>query len=307
VLDAVQDRSAVGRVRTAAGVYLIERGELVLGSSDAVWTLSTRESSGWLDTVHTQRDCTFDDIAHIRVGIKSTADSVFIREDWESLPFDERPEAELLRPLISRDEVGRWRARSEIPSKHVLYPYSCESGRRTPVRLSDFPRAAAYFQRHAARLRSRTYVVESGREWYEIWVPHHPAHWSQPKIVFPDIAETPSFFFDTSGAIVSGECYWITLRAGKPLDWLMLMLAVANSSFAVRYYDVAFHNKLYAGRRRFQTQYVRGFPLPRLDLPCSQEIIGAVRDLLAGSHSKTAHDAALDRLVWQAFGLVEEI
>ena len=39
----------------------------------------------------------------------------------------------------------------------------------------------------------------------------------------------------------------------------MLLLAVANSSFITKFYDIAFHNKLYAGRRRFMTQYVKKF------------------------------------------------
>ena len=70
---------------------------------------------------------------------------------------------------------------------------------------------------------------------------------------------------DQSGAVVNGDCYWSKLRLDVDPDWLYLMLAVANSEVATTYYDTVFHNKLYAGRRRFMTQYVKEFPLPKLD------------------------------------------
>ena len=170
----------------------------------------------------------------------------------------------------------------------------------------------------------RQYVVDSGRQWYEIWVPHNPQEWSLPKIVFPDIAVEPRFFLDRSGAVVNGDCYWITLRPGRHPDWLMLMLAVANSSFIVRYYDTAFHNQLYAGRRRFMTQYVKQFPLPDIESRPSQGAIARVHQLVAApivplaansvaagngacrsiSSPLTELEREVDDLVWQAFGLV---
>ena len=73
----------------------------------------------------------------------------------------------------------------------------------------------------------------------------------------------------------------MTLRPGFKSDWLLLLLAVANSSFVTRYYDIAFHNKLYAGRRRFMTQYVKKFPLPPLDATVAQKIIQLVGERIS--------------------------
>jgi len=42
---------------------------------------------------------TIKEIGKIRLGIKTCADRVFIRSDWNSLPLNERPEPELLRCL----------------------------------------------------------------------------------------------------------------------------------------------------------------------------------------------------------------
>ncbi len=98
------------------------------------------------------------------------------------------------------------------------------------------------------------------------------------------------------------------------------MLAVANSSFILRYYDLAFHNKLYAGRRRFMTQYVKQFPLPSIENQAAQEAIAHTRQLVAvtadcpTTFQPAAAGVAADRvtaelerevdwLIWRAFGL----
>ena len=98
----------------------------------------------------------------------------------------------------------------------------------------------------------------------------------------------------------------MTLRSGFKSDWLPLLLAVANSSFVTRYYDIAFHNKLYAGRRRFMTQYVKKFPLPRLEAPAARKIVQVVRELIANEMPDKRREQEIDQLVWESFGLVEE-
>ncbi|MCY4456377.1 MAG: hypothetical protein OXB90_00325, partial [Acidimicrobiaceae bacterium] len=60
-------------------------------------------------------------------------------------------------------------------------------------------------------LEGRAYVIEGGRNWFEIWVPQKPALWTQQKIVFPDIADAPRFAIDRSGSIVNGDCYWMVV------------------------------------------------------------------------------------------------
>ncbi len=243
-------------------------------------------------------------MANIRVGIKTTADEVFIRDDWESLPRRLQPEAELLHPLLTHIETKRWIPAS--PKRKVLYTHALENGKRTAIRLKDYPRARAYLESHKERLSSRRYVIEAGRQWYELWVPHNPLDWTRPKIASPDISEEPRFCFDPSGAIVNGDCYWMTLRPRLKSAWLLLLLAVANSSFVTRYYDIAFHNKLYAGRRRYMTQYVKTFPLPPLDAPVAQKIVQLVRKQIADELRDGSREMEIDQLVWESFGLAEE-
>lgn len=308
VLDAFKDRSVCGVVATESGPFRIERGVLRAEEDDDVWSLATPDYQEWLARVRETQARTFDDVAHIRVGIKTTADRVFIRDDWDRLPRDMCPEDEVLRPLITDLHAGRWVSSQQPGRIKVLYPHMVVAGRRRPIDLKDFPRARAYLEAHKERLSRRKYVLEAGRQWYEIWVPHDPSEWAKPKIVFPDIAEEPRFFLDSTEAVINGNCYWITLRPGYATDWLLLILAIANSSFITRYYDLAFHNKLYAGRRRFMTQYVRRFPLPDISSSVSRKIVALVRRLVEqrASPAWQEWEAVTNTLVWESFGLVKE-
>lgn len=307
VLAALQDRRCTGLVRTPKGNYEVERGTLCVTGS-GTWTLSTPALETWLRVVDGHRACSFSQVGQVRVGIKTTADDVFVRDDWDRLPEHMRPESELLRPLLTHRDANRWRAElAGGGSKRVLYPHLTRGGRRTVIELADFPRAANYFKHCEARLRGRKYVSDAGRRWYEIWVPQNPQDWPRDKIVYPDISESPRFFLDRSGAVVNGDCYWITLNEGARPEWLALMLAVANSSFITQYYDAVHHNKLYAGRRRFMTQYVNGFPLPSLTSPHAGEIVRLVTRLLGDREHIGQIDEEIDHLVWKAFGLRKEV
>jgi methylase of polypeptide subunit release factors len=312
VLEALK-QSELGVIRTAEGNFQIERGELACGHDyRAPWSLSTPNIEAWLASVHAKRACCFGDIAQVRVGIKTTADAVFIRDDWDSLPEGIRPESELLRPLITHHVAARWL--NDINLEHrkmVLYPHEeGRDGSKRPVNLAKYPRSRAYLEQHRQRLEERKYVIEAGRQWYELWVPQQPKDWSRAKVVYPDISEHPRFFLDTTGAVVNGDCYWITLNDGVFQEWLYLVLAVANSTFITTYYDTVFHNKLYAGRRRFMTQYVRQFPLPEINTPEARRIIEILSDA-AASRSDTVIDCNaeenLDNLVWSSFGLRKEV
>lgn len=279
------------------------------GHPTGTWRIRTARTDIWLATVEKNTWSTFSRIGKIRVGIKSTADKVFVRHDWESLG-DKAPE--LLRPLLTRHWAQRFRAAPPKQAKHikkVLYPHEVTAdGKRAVVNLDSYPLSAAYLEQYRNQLESRTYVTAAGRKWFEIWVPQDPAGWESEKLVFPDIAESPTFWIDTEGRVVNGECYWLRCENGADPDWLWLALGIANSKFIEAFYDHRFNNKLYAGRRRFITQYVERFPLPDPARAESQEIIRLARAIHSSIPSVEADDMMrdLDTLVWHVFGLVEE-
>lgn len=293
------------------GVYSIQQGTLDFGDDPSqVWRVSTEESSEWLACVKNRTYCTFGEIGKIRVGVKTTADRVFIRSDWYDLPEDQRPE--LLKPLITHHVARRFKSlQGTSKQREILYTHEIINGKRRAVRLNEYPHSSKYLNSHRQVLEKRDYLRDAGRNWYEIWVPQNPGEWSKPKIVFRDIAEKPTFWLDLSGAVVNGDCYWFTCRKPEHTDLLWLALAVGNSSFIETFYDYKFNNKLYAGRRRFITQYVEKFPLPDPQSEIARSIIDFTKkiyDSIDTSSHITDLENQLDDLVWQAFGLpVKEI
>lgn len=278
------------------------------GNAEGIWRIATQAADEWLETVKRHTWETFGWIGKIRVGVKSTADKVFIRNDWDMLPSG-RPE--LLRPLITRHCARRFKARVPAQAKHIkeiLYPHEVTKNGRGPVDLILYPKAARYLAEHRAALEARTYVTEAGRLWYELWVPQDPAAWASPKLVFLDISDKPVFWIDTEGGVVNGECYWLQCENKNEQDLLWLALAVANSTFIEAFYDHLFNNKLYAGRRRFITQYVELFPLPNPSYKATVEIVALAKDIHAKLPSTEADKLAaeLDAKIWRIFGLEPE-
>ena len=302
IFDAI---TVDGCVEAGSQCYQIRHGLLDHGPTpDGVWKISTPVTDAWLAAVQANTHCTFGGLGKIRVGVKTTADKVFVRTDWDTFPAEERPE--LLRPLLTHHIARQYR--SEQPNRQILYTHQACGKRKVAIELDCYPRAKQYLEGHRTLLEGRTYVIESGRKWYEIWVPQNPAAWPKPKLVFPDITEKPTFWMDLDGSVVNGDCYWLTLEDDKNIDLLWLALAVANSTFIEEFYDHRFHNKLYAGRRRFMTQYVELFPLPNPSNVLAQEIVRDVKrryDLPPGPEAAMLEEK-LDRDVRVAFGVAVE-
>jgi len=302
--------SMVGTVALEDGRrFRVQHGTLdASGAVDDVWRIATVATDNWLATVATHTWKTFGNVGKIRVGVKTCADKIFIRTDWQAMPENERPE--LLRPLTTHHGAGRFRATKPAKERGILYPHESVGGQRQAASLSDNPKSRTYLEAHRAALEGRTYVIEGGRRWYEIWVPQDPAAWDQPKLVFRDISERPTFWLDLDGTIVNGDCYWLTVTRPDDENLLWLAAAVANSTFIEAFYDHRFNNKLYAGRRRFITQYVELFPLPDPTTTLAQEITAFAKAIYAQAGSQEAADmeAKLDPMIWQVFGLrVEEV
>lgn len=247
-----------------------------INSKDSSWALLSNEENKWIDKLNESSKYLIGDLFKVRVGIKSTADKVFIRDDWESQ--NNVPEKELLKDLISQENINPWEV-SEDKKLRVLYPHYSKNGKKYTIDIGKFPEAKNYLESHRERLSSRKYLIDAGRKWYELWVPQNPSSWEKPKLVFPDISTIPRFYFDESKRIVNGNCYWIVAETLEEVDYLLLIQGVANSLLMTKYHSLMFNNKLYSGRRRYFSQYVEKYPLPDINSKSSQKIISLVKIL----------------------------
>lgn len=280
-------------------VFYIKSGHLnSTAAPQEPWTVQDDEVIRFQRAIARSSTLRIADLVKVRVGIKTTADNVFIRDDWEALPPDLQPEQALLRPLLGPDVAAPWTAAPA--TRRILYTHWDDGGRAAPIELSDFPRAAAYLETHREQLAKRKYVQEAGRKWFEIWVPQKPSLWAMPKVVFPDISDTPKFFVSTEDECVNGNCYW---AACPDEETALLIAAVGNSALATRYYDLLCGNVLYSGRRRYMTQYVDNFPVPKPDSEAAKAIVGIARMQCASPTARGAEE--IEEILCRELGLEE--
>lgn len=300
--DPIEALSKEGFIKIKDGRCLhVQHGMLHTNDTpDGVWRIATDAVDAWLAKVNSHSWGTFRDIGKIRVGVKTCADKVFIRKDWDDMFSADCPE--LLKSLTTHHVAHRFKPLMSDRETQILYPHEVVQGRRRAMDLQRYPRSQAYLEKHRPALEGRRYVVEAGREWYEIWVPQDPDSWDQPKLIFRDIAEEPTFWVDLDGSVVNGDCYWLICEKTDQADLLWLACAVGNSTFIEKFYDLRFNNKLYAGRRRFITQYVEKFPLPDPYSSFGKAIIVKAKQVYECSPSPEAErlQKELDGLVWQA-------
>lgn len=284
-----------GKITYLGKEFLIEKGELRIDDKNYTWTIQTEESKEFLDMVALHSYGTLKDISKVKVGVKTTADNVFL--------FDHVPEdIELLRPLITHRNSGHLKGQYD-PEWSIIYPYYNLEGKRTLYNIDDYPKTKEYLKQHHKQLSGRSYLNKAGREWYEIWVPHQPKDWEKAKIVFRDISENPTFWLDTTGSIVNGDCYWISFNEDISKDMILLILGVMNSEFIKELYDFKYNNRIYAGKRRFNTQYVENFPFPNPKAKESHAIIELVSSVITSDSLDFDNiKAELNDLVYKVFG-----
>lgn len=275
--------------------YKIRTGNL--DTENDIWKIKTTETLNWQKTVESNTFMTFGDIGKVRVGIKTTADKVFVKKVWEE------PKPELLKPLITHDEARRFKSLKS--SYQVLYTHETKNNKKSVIDISEYPNSYRYLLANKDILEKRAYIKKANRKWYEIWVPQQPENWKKTKLVFPDISEKPVFWISERDEIIQGNCYWVVSENFQNDDLLWLALGIGNSSFIEEFYDNNFNNKLYSGRRRYMTQYVEKFPMPNPNLEMSKSIISLSKKiyLLLDKEDTTSLQNELNNLVYKVFGL----
>ncbi|EXJ24411.1 DNA modification methyltransferase [Alkalibacterium sp. AK22] len=280
-------QSESGKYFVGAKKYELLKGYLKIPEDPSdLWIMASPENIEWAKTLRSNSNKKFSDIFKVRVGIKTTADKVFIRNNWSDLPSNITPEPEVLHNLISSRNIGKWSLDHGYTSK-ILYTHEVVEGKRKVIDFEKYPRAKKYLDENKEILSSRKYVIKANRKWYEIWVPQDPEAMKRKKVVFPDISQSPKFMVDEDGSMVDGNCYWLTLKDGNSEDYLYLAAAVANSRIMSKYHSIEFQNVLYSGRKRYITQYVNKYLLPDIETEEAKEVISLAKQLITENDTET--------------------
>ncbi|WP_418766781.1 Eco57I restriction-modification methylase domain-containing protein [Natronomonas amylolytica] len=191
-------------------------------------------------------------------------------------------EDELLRPMLKGKDIEKYI--EPDTSLQCVYPYD-ESGEVIPPSQlqSEFPNVWEHLCSHRDDLENRTYVLDSGKYWYEIWCERTPGIFSNPKILTPDIAEKNKFTLDYRGVnnYFNTKIKSIKLDTNSINDYLGL-LGLLNSKLIEHIYrGIAPPKK--GGFRSYKPGFLSQLKVPSSSLDHvaekAEEILSLNRDL----------------------------
>ncbi|KRL78235.1 Eco57I restriction-modification methylase domain-containing protein [Ligilactobacillus equi] len=282
--------------------FKVTSGLLDASVSDTPWNMATFAEKEWVTKLEKNAHKKFGDVFDVHVGIKTTADNVFIKKNWKDLDTNIRPEKEVLHPLVSSKTIERWQTHPDNLNT-ILYTHTIKNGKRIPIDFYKYPHAYNYLLEHKQQLAGRSYIKKAKRKWYEIWVPQQPEQLANNKVIFPDISQQAKFVYDDKGYYVDGNCYWLTTKNDVSNNYLLLATGVANSSIMEKYYNIKFQNVLYSGRKRYLTQYVKNYLLPDINNKHSQKIIKLVKMICKNPNDTKKLEKSINSEVQLAFNM----
>ena len=205
--------------------------------------------------------------------------------------------AEIIKPWLRGKDVKRWKV--SWVRLYVIFP-------RRGIRIQDYPAVKAYLAQFKKLL---TPGATDGRkagnyQWYEIQ--DSTAYYSEferPKIVYPDIAVSPQFAYDETGAYGGNTVYIVPTKE----TWLVGLL---NSKLVFWFYTKT-STQIRGGFVRFIAQYVSQIPIPNIDPSQKALLENLVDKILSARRSTTDADVTaleneIDRVVYSLYDLTRE-
>lgn len=296
-------------------VFEVSRSKVKIPLDGKTWNFSTNAENTIKIKMDEKKLCSLIDIFDVCVGIKTTADTVFVKPMTERFIKEQRFEDNVVYPLIQSFNVNKWNISwGESPNdRYILYPHRELGGNMVAVPLEEIPQAGAYLEECSEVLKKRSYLVKSKtRMWYECWVPQKLSKFKQTKIVTKDIVSTNSFALDESGRLCQGNTFFLTKKSSIFLaeyaelsehQYYCFALGILNSK-AMEYYQKMISGCLYSKKYRYTTSNLNRWPVPRINKDDAVKIAGYVDQLISGNTDKL--DNAIDKIIYNAFSLTEE-
>jgi len=294
--------------------FQIEQFETALPTmNQSVWTFHAPKEHQLIEKIKNHSNCTLADISQkISVGLKTTADNVFIKPMTLDFINQQHLESIVVFPLLESHNISKWHCDwQEKRDLYVLYPYQYQNNKLLPIDLNFYPNTKKYLLSHQKQLQARNYIKKSNRQWYEIWVHKSPADFKPLKIITPDISTHNRFALDDKGLFVNGTCYYILLKE-ESLEHYLLVLSLLNSSVLEFFHKVTSGNTLYSKRFRYWTSYLKSYPIPDFrhakNLTTVNQLIANTRILLQTTDKQKQNtlEQNNEQLIYRWFGLVED-
>jgi len=311
---------------TNEGVILDE-GSLKGGN----WSLSSNKEQGIFEKMQLTGVPLGEYAKDVYRGIVTGYNEAFIIDKftYKKLISDDANSSELLRPVISGDDVRKYIINSK--DKYIIrIPKGWTNSNKGNSADAwkwfekNYPAIAYHLKKHEEPAQKR---LDQGDYWWELRACDYYDKFEMPKIVYPEIAMESRFTFDDSGNYLNKTVFMIS---GDDL----FLLGVLNSKIAwafLKRTSTVLGDADKRGRLLLQWIYVKQLPIYRIDFDEPAEksvhdaIVKLVEKILALQKDRQAvrpeddfdHarnldrqiariDIEIDRYVYALYGLTEE-
>ena len=245
----------------------------------------------------------------ISAGIKSTADDVFCKPVTDKFVEENNLETEFIHPYLQAKNISKWSiswtGKTEKKDTYIIYPHRDSDGRTVAVGLDEMPNIAFWFEKNKSQLAGRKYVLEAGRNWYEIWVPQKVGYFTAPyKIVTPDFSTHNRYALDTKNYWCGGNAFMIVPKRQEE-DYVLFLLGLMNSSILEYFHKKASSTFIYAGRYRYTATAIKRYPIPQAKEVNVEKVASIVKTLMNNPSDDMLFEE-LDFLVAKLYGISKE-
>ena len=290
---------------------------MLFRSGGKTWNFSSVDENDIKYFMEAKAMCRLSDLMEICVGIKTTADTVFVKPMTSDFIEEKSFEEDVIFPLIQSFDVERWKITwgESKRDRYILYPHRECAGNMEAIPLKEIPNAAMYLEECADVLKKRTYLMESKtRSWYECWVPQKLSKFRQAKIVTRDIVSHNSFAYDGDGRLCQGNTFFLIRRPESIFnmnfsslseeDYYYFLLGLLNSH-AMEYYQKMISGCLYSQKYRYTSTNLNRWPIPEFDTMSAKMIADKVRMLIENKQETATIENEINSIVNSQFGFTE--
>ena len=227
-----------------------------------------------------ERFPTLEVSAKVGIGVATGNDSVFITKDARLVE-----QSRLVKLALARDISD---GKMEWSGHYLVDPWNADG----LVSLEEYPRLAAYFNKHAVALKNRHTAAKNVRGWYKTIDRVTHALIAKPKLYIADIKNLLDPVLDSGETYPHHNLYYIHSDEWD-LEVLGGLLMSAVGQFFVESYGV----RMRGGYLRFQAQYLR-----RIRVPSPASISrGRAKELVAAFRAREREKAT--RLALDIYGI----
>lgn len=294
--------------------FEISKGHSKLPIDGKTWNFSSDNESQIKIKMEQEKLCCLQDILDVCVGIKTTADTIFVKPMTEDFIKENKFEDEVVYPLIQSFDVEKWSINwgNNNKDRYILYPHKEENGVMKAYPLEEIPNAAKYLSSNSEVLKGRRYLAESKtREWYECWVPQKLSKFRQIKIVTRDIVSANTFALDEQGYLCQGNTFFLTKKDSlfvteyedmSEYEFYSFVLGLLNST-ALEYYQKLISGCLYSQKYRYTTTNLNKWPIPRITKGEAERIAMYVDSIMNCDMEVQEAERKINDIVFNAFSL----